>query len=250
MKYPGKVIVMGETDGGIVVAIADRLTKLGYHPPNPPVFNANMKGEVKLFQSQHFDALGRPLRSDGEIGPLTWTALFDDKPAAAVTTGGSAYAMEALKVAVGEIGKMEVPIGSNSGPDVNKYLKSTGLGGGYYWCMAFVHWCYMTAAANLGVAHTFPKTAGCIDAWNRSKGHRITRAEAIANPTLVTPGAVFILDHGGGAGHTGIVESNSDGALVTIEGNSNPNGSRNGIGVFRLSRRNVMDSSLKGFIIL
>ena len=38
------------------------------------------------------------------------------------------------------------------------------------------------------------------------------------------------------------------GALRTVEGNSNPTGSSNGIGVFELNRRNVMNADLKGFL--
>ncbi|MNL84947.1 hypothetical protein D3C87_2130830 [compost metagenome] len=49
-------------------------------------------------------------------------------------------------------------------------------------------------------------------------------------------------------GHTGIVEKVENGFVQTIEGNSNSDGSRNGIGVFRLRFRKI-NSIEKGFII-
>lgn len=47
-------------------------------------------------------------------------------------------------------------------------------------------------------------------------------------------------------GHTGIVTSVSGGYIHTIEGNSNNNGSREGIGVFELTRK--IKSIENGFI--
>jgi hypothetical protein len=62
---------------------------------------------------------------------------------------------------------------------------------------------------------------------------------------------IFIMDTGpaGGAGHTGIVEKIEGGALVTVEGNTNAAGSREGTAVLRkTSRRVSADSINKGFI--
>lgn len=149
---------------------------------------------------------------------------------------------------------MENPLGSNRGVMVDLYQTTTGLklppgkGHGYFWCMAFVYWCFKQA----GGTTAFPKTAGCLDAWskvkNKSPNKIITRAAALANPTLVKPGMVFILDFGGGAGHTGFVRQSAGGALKTVEGNTNSNGSSNGLGVFELNRRKIIDKSLKGFL--
>ena len=62
---------------------------------------------------------------------------------------------------------------------------------------------------------------------------RITAAEAAANPGLVRGGLVFVMSTGQGTGHMGFVERAAGGKLVTIEGNTNDGGSREGIGVFR-----------------
>ena len=56
------------------------------------------------------------------------------------------------------------------------------------------------------------------------------------DPTLIRPGAIFIVDHGGGKGHTGIVTKIVDGEIGTIEGNTNQRGSREGDGVYQKVR--------------
>ena len=248
MQYPSRIIKFGEADSNIVRAIAKRLVTLGYTQVSQSgQFDANFKSFVSLFQAQHADSFGRPLKVDGEIGLMSWGALFG---VAAAPAGGGGLAEAALAMAIAEIGVREVPVGSNGGPRVDQYLAATGLNGGFFWCMAFIYWCFREAAKERGVANPFPKTAGCLKAWNEASAFRITKATAIAKPELVVPGAVFILDFGGGAGHTGFIRSSQGGALKTVEGNTNNDGSSNGVGVFELNSRNVMSSKLKGFIIV
>lgn len=250
MKYPNRIVKIGEADQAIVAAVKKKLAERGYPTPAGSVgFDSALKSLVKLFQAQNSDVNGIALKVDGELGPMSWGALFGAKESSAKATS---IAAAALVKAIAEIGTMEVPPGSNRGPRVDQYLNSVGLSGGFFWCMAFVHWCFREASVEMGVANPFPRTAGCIDAWNRVKNSSpaklITKAQAQANPSIVKPGAVFILDFGKGHGHTGIVRSNTGGALVTVEGNSNPAGSSNGVGVFELKRRSVMSVNLRGFI--
>ena len=92
-----------------------------------------------------------------------------------------------------------------------------------------------------------------LDHWARAgrlpNVTRIKAADAYADRSLIKPGLVFILDFGGGHGHTGIVERVLDGGrLVSAEGNTNTDGSSNGVGVFRLERRKLNDADLKGFV--
>jgi hypothetical protein len=250
MKYPGHIVELGEPAANLVTALTKRLSERGYKSTSPPgVFDAAFQSLVKLFQSQNVDAAGRPLKSDGRVGPLTWGALFDAQPAPAHATG---LAAAALAKAQGEVGVMEKPPGSNSGPMVDVFLASTNTPVGNSWCMAFVYWCFREGAVASGLPNSFPKTAGCLDAWARVKAgapaRLLTRSAAIADPNRVKPGFVFILDHGGGHGHTGFVTQQTGGALATIEGNSNNTGSANGVGVFKLNRRSVMDEELLGFL--
>jgi hypothetical protein len=57
---------------------------------------------------------------------------------------------------------------------------------------------------------------------------------------------VFIMDHGAGKGHTGLVERVEGGLITTIEGNTDASKTREGGGVYRLTRKIVEVN--KGFI--
>ena len=97
----------------------------------------------------------------------------------------------------------------------------------------------MKAAAAVGQPNPFPKTAGVHNAWQltgRLGLKRIRSDEARADKSLVRPGQVFFLDHGGGLGHVGIIVGIEGESLITIEGNTNVAGGREGIGVFKRKR--------------
>jgi hypothetical protein len=63
----------------------------------------------------------------------------------------------------------------------------------------------------------------------------------------VKPGQIFTIDTGGGNGHAGFVLEVVGGKLITVEGNTNDNGSREGIGVFRRESRKILSIN-KGFV--
>lgn len=257
MRYPGHIVKVGEVDPDIVRAIKRRLnatlgsdTSLRLDPDNPN-FGPRMKQVVKLYQSRNVDASGHPLKPDGQVGSLTWSALFGEGTVPNRDSAQSFFLELVLAVAAGEEAKRvrEIPRNSNRGPQVEVYLARTGLGGGFAWCCAFVYWCFDEAAKNAGLANPMVKTAGCIDHWNRapSRGaRRIRKSEAVNDPALVQPGMVFIMDYGGGAGHTGFVETVTGGLVTTVEGNTDASGTREGGGVYRLTRKLV--SINKGFI--
>jgi len=93
------------------------------------------------------------------------------------------------------------------------------------------------------------KTAGCLDHWNKAPSRgakRIPAAAAKADPALIKPGMAFIMDHGGGLGHTGLVEKVAGGLLTTLEGNTDASKTREGGGVYRLIRK--VGEINKGFI--
>ena len=259
MEYPGRVIRAGEADATIVNALKrqlDATLAIGEHPelrldPDNPHFGPRTEGTVKLFQASHVDAAGRPLVQDGEIGMLTWAALFGADTVPERKTADDPLLARVLAVAAGEESKKvrEVPKDSNRGPDVDKYLQRVGIGPGHAWCCAFTYWSFDEAAMQLGRANPMVKTAGCLDHWNRAAqrgARRITTAEALTAPDAIRPGMLFIMDHGGGLGHTGIIEEVSAGLLTTIEGNTDASRTREGGGVYRLSRK--MSEINKGFI--
>ena len=257
-EFPGRLIKSGETDKALVTYLQNALRQRGYGPFNAGQFDTQMKAVVMTFQSQTVDVDGHSLVVDGEIGIYTWGVLF---PGHSVVPESppSNLMLQALAIATGQVGQMEVPPGQNRGPMVDQYLRSVGIDPARGtadqgdWCMSFVYWCYRAAAANLGVDTPLPRTAGCLDHWNLARqvagASRIPAKSAYEDPSSIKPGLIFILDFGGGLGHTGIVENLLPGGrLLTIEGNTNNDGSRTGVGVFRLERRKLSDAKLKGFV--
>ena len=258
MQYPGRPIQLGERDARIVKtvkialnrALALQSTDLRLDPDNP-TFGATTKRAVKLYQARHVDAEGRPLVIDGEIGAITWAVLFGADKVPRLEGTDDPLLARALLVAAGEEAAKvrEVPRNSNKGPEVSAYLKRAGVSPGLPWCCAFVYWCVDEAALILHRANPMVCTAGCLDHWNKAaaKGAaRITTARASADPARVAPGMVFIMSFGGGAGHTGFVESVAGGFVTTIEGNTDASKTREGGGVYRLTRK-IVDIN-KGFI--
>lgn len=238
MKYPNRIIKEGESNTAIVKAIQKKLSALNIGDlQGTGVYAAKTKNAVKLFQATHVDQYGNPLEIDGHVGSLTWAALFGTENMNVADEAWGSLLTEVLKSAVSQVGVMEDPPGSNKGPEVNQYLASVGLEPGLYWCAAFVYWCFNKASARLNRVNPLVKTGHVMSHWNKTTGKKILAADAADNPSLVKPGHIFILNTGGSAGHTGLVEKIEGGFIHTIEGNSNNSGSRNGIGVFRLQRK-------------
>lgn len=152
---------------------------------------------------------------------------------------------KALEIAKTQLNVREVG-NSNTGIEVNGYLKSVGLPPGLPWCMAFVYWCYKQAATQLGVPNFLIRTGGVMHQWNEQQpARRIVLDKVLKNPAIIKPGAIFIMDYGSGKGHTGLVVRVYGGFVETIEGNTNDEGSREG---FEVCYRTRKLTSIKGFI--
>ena len=142
-----------------------------------------------------------------------------------------------IQVAQSQLGVEEMPKGSNSGPQVDTYLKSVGLGEGFAWCMSFVYWCVSEACKKTGHQNLLTKTGGVLVQYNKCKDLHVTTPQ---------PGDIFIMDFGKGVGHTGIVTKVLlNGNLETIEGNTNDDGSREGYEVCKRIRKTT---ACKGFL--
>jgi hypothetical protein len=134
---------------------------------------------------------------------------------------------------------MESPRGTNRGREIDQYLKECGLGVGQPWCAAFVSHHVKKGASD--VRSRLPEdfqlawvmTANCNDIYHWGLFHR--------NMLLSRPlvGSIFLVRRSNGTfKHCGIVVSiGADGrSIETVEGNSNDDGSSEGIGVFNLRR--------------
>jgi hypothetical protein len=126
--------------------------------------------------------------------------------------GAVSLSLEAVEVARSFLGTRET--GQNTGPDVDLFLGSVGLHPGQPWCAAFVHYVFMVAAARLGLRNPCPSTGAALSLWRRAEPY----CQIDSNPK---PGYVYVLDHGGGQGHTGIIESvDADLVPTEISGNT------------------------------
>ena len=253
LPYPGHIVKQREKDKAIVTALQSRLNEVGCGPIEVDGdFGEKTDGAVRLFQARHADADGQPLVMDGEVGPLTWSRLFGTQTIPQVVNPPNDLAKSVLDMARSQIGVMENPVGSNRGTEVDEYVRATGLNptGRFAWCVCFIFFCFREAAKELGRNNPMVKTAGVLDLWNQAgTKHRVTLAKARNDPSLIRPGQIFVIDTGapGGAGHAGLVEQVAGGKLVTIEGNTNDGGGREGIGVFRRTQRKI-ESINKGFV--
>lgn len=252
--FPGRIVQAGEQDKATVRAIQTRLNEVGCGPLDVNGnFGKATTGAVKLFQARFTDADGVPLKVDGQVGSLTWEALFGRQSVVSVTEAPSALLGRALEIAISQIGVMEEPPGSNRGPQVDRYVRSVGLNpsGKFAWCAAFTYFCFDEASKEINRANPVIKTGGVMAHWNQAGTRgvpRITKDRAVNNPSLVQPGHLFIISIGSkGLGHTGIVERVDGGKLITIEGNTNDGGSREGVGVFRRAARKIADIN-RGYI--
>jgi hypothetical protein len=139
-----------------------------------------------------------------------------------------------IRVAQGTIGWREGP--GNSGPLVDKILASVGLEGTKApWCAAWV--VYVGDEAFGKENNPYPRSAWSPDfvknpQWDRGRGTKPNQTDAF--------GVYF--QSLGRVAHTGLVEKVEGKWAITIEGNTNDNGSREGDGVYR--KRRPLDTIL------
>lgn len=147
----------------------------------------------------------------------------------------------------------ENPEGSNKGDKVEKMQSKSGAVSGDPWCAAYVYTVFSEAGLPKEIMDKIPKTPSVKQLWEKSTtAKKITREEALKNPSLIQPGMVFCYltknskgGHGP-AGHTGIVVVNhpDEKSWSGFEGNANPiDGSREGYGTFYI-KRGIADPSI------
>ncbi len=133
--------------------------------------------------------------------------------------------------------------GRNDGIEVEDYLKYTGLGKGNPWCAAFVSWCYGKACIS-----------NPMSAWSPSmfpKKNLVYQRGSKALTGIPQQGDTFGLyyDNLKRVGHVGFVDVWEEGSyLITVEGNTNGAGSREGDGVYRKRRLKSQIYQVSDFI--
>ena len=144
------------------------------------------------------------------------------------------FLFKVLEVAAAEDGVKEDPaVGQNRGARVDEYIRSTHLDPaanpphGYPWCACFVYWCFEKAAEALGQTNPCWRTASVVTHWDKTTGKKVSAEDVAKDRSLVKPGMVFCKTHDMHS-HTGIVCQVTDDGIVTVEGNTNAEGSREG----------------------
>lgn len=128
--------------------------------------------------------------------------------------------------------------GRNTGAEVEQYLKYTGLGKGYAWCASFVCWVYGKAGVEnprtAWAAGLFPKRRLL---WQNGRGSiNIAAGQAFGKQPEM--GDIFGLYYPSlkRIGHCGFVDHWGEKEVITVEGNTNNDGSREDDGVYRKRR--------------
>lgn len=129
---------------------------------------------------------------------------------------------------------------SNSGPWVRSYMDGHE-GNDWFWCMGFVQMMVDQAASTLerDFRNLMPLTYSCDTVGSTGINKKLLyRSAAIrSDPSLVQPGDIFLLPKASRDWfHTGVVVAVRGDVFETIEGNTNEDGSHNGIGVYKRTR--------------
>ena len=144
--------------------------------------------------------------------------------------GQNSKLIEVQKIYTAEIGVKELT-GHNDGARVEEYLASCGLKRGQPWCAAFVCWTFKKAGVKAIISGYSPNwfTAKYV-IWKRGGKNNLT-------PQPADVGGLYFAEKGRIA-HTFFIDEWKEGSsnAITVEGNTNSAGSREGEGCYRKRR--------------
>jgi len=151
----------------------------------------------------------------------------------------------AIEYAQNYVDKMLRESGPNRGPEINKMLKSARTPAGQPWCAAFVCYCFRLAIGNIPDFNS----AGTVVIRNWFR--RYQRYTCDPDAMVQWKGGLFgWTNEDGITGHIGFIRNRLTVsvdhklevvAIQTLEGNTNPGGSRNGDGAYSLRRAVPVD---------
>jgi hypothetical protein len=204
-------------------------------------FGRKTEAAVVVFQSQS------GLIADGIVGRMTWTALLSSRAASESLNPQKQLAA----IAATYIGTKET--GNNRAGEDAKLLEIfkaddlviNGKTDGYPWCASFVSLCVQKLCIHSSYFSSLnaprePSVWRFLAVWAKNNGCTIfSSSSAILSPK---PGDIVVFTFS----HIGIVESVSGNKVVTIEGNTNNAGSREGQEVARKVRSlNIIKSFIR-----
>ena len=210
------------SNGALARYLQHMLNVLGYQITINGIFSEETKNAVLSFQTAH------GLDPDGQVGPATWTKLFEVYSVPVSGTGLQRFL---------NIAKYEADWGyhEDNENNITPYGQWYGLNGNA-WCAMFVSWC----AHYAGITNTLvPKYSWCPSgvSWYKSRG----RYHISGNGYVPKIGDIifFYNAQAGRVSHTGIVIEGTTTHVSTIEGNSSD-------GV-RRKTYNLYDPSIDGY---
>jgi lysozyme family protein/peptidoglycan hydrolase-like protein with peptidoglycan-binding domain len=200
--------------------------------PIDSTFQPATEKALKVFQAK------QGLPATGVVDPATWKALVQPM-VAALTRIPQHGALGPLVVAYAQQHLKQRPLeagGDNRGPWVRLY---TNQREGEPWCAGFATFCLKQACETLGLPMPVKQTLAC-DEMATSTGHRFMKGATAGAIGRLTPGS-FFLRRGKPSdtfkyAHCGIIVSAGAETMQTISGNTNDDGSSNGIAVLSETR--------------
>lgn len=141
-----------------------------------------------------------------------------------------------LEIALAEVGVREQG-GANRGKRVEQFLREARIAPGEPWCAAFVNWCARFAADEMGVIS--PLESVPLQGYVKSYADHKDPAFARVSIGDARPGDLYLQWHPSKKRHAHIglfVKRLGDDVIMTVEGNTNDAGSREGDGVYRRQR--------------
>lgn len=140
-----------------------------------------------------------------------------------------------------QIGVRELT-GKNDGKSVESYLRYVGLGKGYAWCAAFTCWTLNQATIKN------PKSAWSPDMFPAASVIYSTTSTQNQTPEQGDVFGIYFPDKKRIA-HVGFIHKWGNAEVITVEGNTNQAGSREGDGVFKKRRIKSQIYKVSRFIL-
>ncbi len=133
--------------------------------------------------------------------------------------------------------------GNNDGREVEMYLASAGLSKGNPWCASFVNWVYEDCGYYFNL-----DSPGWVPSWFPNNKLIYVRGKIDKAPPR--PGDLIGIwyENKGRLAHIGFYEDQSNDWIISIEGNTNEGGSREGDGVYRKIRLKRTIHSMSSWI--
>lgn len=133
--------------------------------------------------------------------------------------------------------------GNNDGFDVEKYLKSAGLGKGYAWCAAYINWSLLECDIKLNL-----KYPAWVPSYFPENKLIMVRGQFQLRKPMFGDLIGIWFPKKERLAHIGFYDGENDKYYFTVEGNTNEQGSREGDGVYRKRRIKRQVHSISSWI--